>query len=465
MSAVELSKEEVPRFFGTDGIRGRAGEGMLAPAAVARVFAATARVLEAPDRFGEDFPSVVGRRVLVGRDTRESGRWLLEVITGSLSEHGYEVLDTGVLPTPGVSFLCRTWDSVALGVVISASHNPAADNGVKFFAPSGAKISPDFERAVEAEYAHGHSPSGAEPMRRVPTDRSVAAREAYVESLVQAVWKPERLHGRKIVLDTANGATFQVAPEVFRRLGMAVEVIGDQPDGTNINDGVGALHPGRLAELAQNLGAGVGVAFDGDGDRVIPVTAAGTVLDGDHVLALVGKYLQEVGKIPNKKVVATSMSNIGLEVSLAERGLELVRTDVGDRNVYLEMIAGLHPVGGEQSGHTIFLDDALTGDGLLTALRLLDVLDSDELDLESERHVMKRYPQILKNVPVSEKRPFEEISGVLDEVAAVERELAGRGRVVLRYSGTELLARVMVEGPDTESAESYTNRICAAILR
>ena len=464
MSAVSRSDENSPpRLFGTDGVRDRFGQGLLAPECVERIFGATASTLERADEFPNDFQQLSGRRVLVGRDTRASGRTLLEIAARALGAYGYQVVDVGVLPTPGVAYLARSWEGVCLGVVISASHNPAEYNGIKFFAPTGAKVSPEFERAVESECAAINARASAG--EQAVDDECVAARRDYVAYLVGSCWRPERLTGRSVLLDAAHGAAYEVAPQVFERLGMKVELRGASPDGENINDGVGALYPDRLAKGVKRANADVGFCFDGDGDRMIPITGAGTVLDGDHVLALAGKHLLKSDRLPLCSVVATVMSNVGLEVYLKSQGIELLRTDVGDRNVYLEMVAGPHPVGGEQSGHTIFLDDASTGDGILSGLRLLDVLESDDLDLEGESRVMQRFPQVLKNVEVAEKLPFEKLSGVLEAVQTVEAQLEGMGRVLLRYSGTEPLARVMVEGPDRKTTDEYTDRICETIRR
>jgi phosphoglucosamine mutase len=454
--------EAAPRLFGTDGIRARYGEGPLAPGRIDEVLAAAAYVLEERERFGEDFPSPRGRMIVVGRDTRSSGADLLAAIAAVFHGRGWDVVDLGVLPTPGVAAVASAWDGVALGVVLSASHNPAEYNGIKFFSPTGAKISPAFERAVECA-CHQQSAPAAERSSRPAIDRQAEARHHYVSRIVGCCRHPERLAGQTIALDTANGATFEVAPEIFRQLGANVELLGHRPDGTNINLDSGALHPENLAARARENGAALGFCFDGDGDRMIPVTGVGTILDGDHVLALAGRRLAAEDRLPGGVVVATVMSNVGLEIALRERGIDLLRTDVGDRNVYLEMVAGSHPVGGEQSGHTIFLDDARTGDGILSAVRLLDLLADERLDLEGEARVMSRFPQVLSNLEVTEKVPFAELGGVLQRVREVEEQLAGRGRVLLRYSGTEPLARVMVEGPDEDDARDYAESICQAI--
>ncbi len=453
----------VEPLFGTDGIRDRFGEGRLSTETVERVLAATVRVLSERQKFSDDFPGKNGKTILVGRDTRASGSVLLEMVAASFVDAGYRVFDLGVLPTPGVAMASRACEEAALGVVLSASHNPAEYNGIKFLAPTGAKISPAFERAVVREYAAGGAARGVRQGGGELVDKKDDARRDYVDDLVGRCRNPRRLRGRTIFLDTAHGATSEVAPEIFRRLGMIVKSIGDEPDGRNINEGVGALHPERLSAEIEGTEACLGLCFDGDGDRMIPVTRSGTVLDGDYVLALAGRHLNRTGGLPNRTIVATVMSNVGLELALRDEGVELLRTDVGDRNVYLEMLQGRHPVGGEQSGHTIFMEDGRTGDGILSGLRLLDMLESDDLDLDLEAQIMKRYPQVLKNVKVGEKKPFEELGGVLDVVRAVEEQLAGEGRVVLRYSGTEPLARVMVEGSDRESIERFAGEICEAI--
>ncbi len=452
-----------PAFFGTDGVRDRFGHGMLTPEKVARIVGATARALRERRSFPDDFGDRDGKVILIGRDTRISGAELLGRVARPFIEHGYRVFDLGVLPTPGVAFACRSLDEAILGVVLSASHNPAEYNGIKFFAATGAKISTEFERAVERHYAMGDVVESHDVRGGEIVSKAEEVRTAYIDYLVRCCRKPERLRQRKIVLDTAHGATFEVAPEVFRRLGMIVRTIGDRPDGTNINEEVGALHPEPCAAEVASTGACLGLCFDGDGDRMIPVTGSGTVLDGDHVLALAAEHLDSTGGLPGRTVVATVMSNIGLERALSNMGIDLLRTDVGDRNVYLEMLRGGHPVGGEQSGHTIFMDDARTGDGILSGVRLLDMLESDDLDLEREAGIMKRYPQVLRNVTVETKSPFDELRGVLDAVHGVEKQLAGDGRVLLRYSGTEPLARVMVEGPNRESTERYCDEICEAI--
>jgi len=453
-----------PRIFGTDGIRDRPGEGYLAEEAIGRLVRAAAFVLRNRGIFPEDFPPGTGDVVLIGRDTRASGTEISSALAEGFSRCGHPVVDVGVLPTPGVAFLSSRWPGVGLGVVVSASHNPAEYNGIKFVAPTGSKISPGFEDAVSAAFFRGLSGGPKAACGKVES-RAGEALEAYVDHLVRLPREPERLKGHRVALDLANGATFQVAPEVFRRLGLTVEVIADDPDGHNINKDCGTLHPEALARQVSSDGASFGFCFDGDGDRVIPVTRRGRILDGDHVLLFSGRHYLRCGRLPLRTVVATVMSNVGLEIALKRDGIELHRTDVGDRNVYQAMIAEGHPVGGEQSGHIIFLEDARTGDGILAAIRCLDVLEGAALDLESESLALVRYPQILRNVRVAHKRELEELPAVSEAVREARLALSDRGRVLLRYSGTEPMLRVMVEGPDASMIEALSDSICETIRR
>lgn len=457
------------QLFGTDGVRDRAGEGLLAPDSVCRLTRATARVLGRRELFGEDFPGPHGNRVLIARDTRSSGAEILELVTDGFLQAGYSVGDLGILPTPGAAHLASVSPDCCLAVVISASHNPAEYNGIKLLAPTGAKISPAFESAVSRCYQEMESSSDGRPdpgaIGRYD-DVSSRAIEDYVRFLVSKCRQPERLRGKKVLLDTANGAAYQAAPMVFEALGMDVECVGASPDGTNINAGCGALCTEHLAESMRHSEQGcVGFCFDGDADRMIPITASGTILDGDYVLLLAGRQYHRSGRLPRKTVVATVMSNLGLEEALARDGLNLLRTPVGDRHVYRALIEEQHPIGGEQSGHLIFLEDSRTGDGILAAIRLLDVLESDDLDLDAEARIMNRYPQVLRNVKMRERVPIGAVPGVSGAVRRAERQLGDNGRVLLRWSGTEPLVRVMLEGPSATVVEQLCGGICEAIER
>jgi phosphoglucosamine mutase len=454
------------RIFGTDGVRDKFGHGFLTPGSIARLLRATTAVLEHRGDFSRDFPgeksSAERCRVIVGRDTRASGEDIGGVVALTLKNHAYHVVDVGVVPTPGVAYLLSTKPDSALGIVISASHNPAEYNGIKFFAPTGAKVSPEFEDAVSSAYWS----ESAGAMRDGGTPESdPGAVDAYVDYLVAACRNPDALKGRRVALDTAHGATHDVAPRVFRALGAEVSTLGDQPNGENINAVCGALYPENLAKEVVARNAVYGFCFDGDGDRMIPVTESGDVLDGDITLAITGRHLQSEGRLPLKTVVATVMSNLGLEKSLAECDIELLRTPVGDRHVYESMVAEGHPVGGEQSGHLIFLDDALTGDGTLAALRLVDSLASFDWSLGGASRVMKRYPQILVNYDVARKIALDDTPEVQDVIRLAEKALDGEGRIVLRYSGTEPLLRVMVEGPESGLIERVARQIGESVVQ
>jgi phosphoglucosamine mutase len=458
---------EAPCIFGTDGVRDEAGRGLLAEESVRRLVQALLVVLDERERFGADFPHGRGEAVYIGRDTRSSGGLLLEQVSDEILRSGREVVDLGVLPTPGVARVVSASAESCLGIVLSASHNPARYNGIKLFSARGAKISEEFELAVSAVYRELESGQRAPLRRGRPRCRlrpqADRACNQYMDFLAASCERPERLRGRRVVLDTANGAAFEVAPQVFRRLGALVECIGDAPSGSNINEGCGALEPASLAAAVSMRRADLGFCFDGDADRVIPVTASGSVLDGDYVLALAGRRALREGKLPAKTVVATVMSNLGLEKALRAEGIELRRTPVGDRNVLEVMEREGHPIGGEQSGHLIFLDRARTGDGILAALRLLDVLESDEIDLDREASLLTPYPQILRGVKVGRRVPLLSLPDVAKAVASAEARLGSEGRVLLRYSGTEPLVRVMVEGPAEALIDDLCGRIVAAV--
>ena len=453
----ESKLAELPELFGTDGIRERFGSGWLTAASVRRIARATATILQRRDGLERDLSPAADKVVLVGRDTRRSGGELFDLFAGELLRYGVTVYDLGILPTPGIAYVAAQWSEADLGVVLSASHNPAEYNGIKFFSSFGSKVSDAFEAALTLAYAEDTEPATVAP-GQIHSERCEAARREYSEYLLSRCPADARWSNRKVVLDTANGATFQVAPWIFRQLGFDVETVGADPDGDNINRDCGALHPEVVADRVRQSGAELGFCFDGDGDRMVPVGGNGSVFNGDHVLYIAAKARLAAGMLPTLSVVGTSMSNFGLEAALTDLGVELLRTDVGDRWVYSAMVEGGHPIGGEQSGHTIFLDDSRTGDGILSALRLLSALP-DGSDLEAAAAEVPYFPQRILNVRVREKRPFEELPSVLDAVREANVELSGRGRIVLRYSGTEPLARVMVESED----EAMTERIAAAV--
>lgn len=446
-------------IFGTDGVRGRAGEGLLSTDSVAALARSLASVLQDRVEFPLDIGKERGEAVYIGRDTRESGIQLLGQLSDSFLAAGLDVCDLGILPTAGIAEVARSSAECCMAIVLSASHNPALDNGIKLLSAGGFKVSELLEEEVSRRFHSGVSPETAK--RGVLRDVSGDAFERYVNFLVST--SGGGLEGRKVFIDAANGAACTVAPEVFRRLGMEVRSIGDQPDGHNINDGCGSLFPEKLSEAVHESGFDIGFCFDGDADRLIPVGAAGTIFDGDIILALGGRYYQGDGKLPSNAVVATVMSNIGLERSLDECGIELIRTSVGDRNVYSQMREGGHPLGGEQSGHIIFMDHSYTGDGILASIQLMSFLRDQDLDLDRGAEIMTSYPQVLRNVKVRERVPLDGVDSLREIVGKVEGLLGSEGRVLLRYSGTEPLLRVMLEGPQQRLVEQLCDDICDVI--
>jgi phosphoglucosamine mutase len=438
------------RLFGTDGIRGRAGEFPLDPPTVQKIGRAVVRALGA-----------TSPRVLIGRDTRESGAELEEHLTAGLAAEGAEVESAGVIPTPAIAHLARGREGgqrrggYQLGIVISASHNPYEDNGIKVFGGGGRKFSTELEERTEAivERLDSEMLANAAPARRDLTD-------AYLGHLKRA-YEGRRLDGMHLVVDCANGATSFLAERLFEGLGARVSVVHDRPDGRNINRGCGATVPEEVARAVVDAGATFGVAFDGDGDRAIFADEAGNVVDGDHVLFLAGRRLHAAGRLKSGAVVATVMSNIGLELALGKLGVPLVRTAVGDRNVLEEMERRGANLGGEQSGHVIFLDNHTTGDGMLTALKLLEVIVASGRSLRELASELLVYPQVLLNVRVREKRDIETLPVFKEALDRARAALDGRGRLVVRYSGTEPLLRVMAEGPD----EKEIRELAEAIVR
>ena len=445
----------VRQLFGTDGVRGVAGE---YPLDARTVHALGAALGDAAARLSPD-PQVV-----IGMDTRESGPWIAAQVAGGLARRGVKVRFAGITTTPGVAYLTRTGPFVA-GVMISASHNPYRDNGIKVFGHSGYKLPDAQEHAIEQEiFALLESGLERAPCELVQ-DPELDCH--YVDALASTMPRP--LKGLHMVMDCGNGAASRLAPELFERLGARVEAICAEPDGRNINLGCGALHVERLRERVLAAGADLGVAFDGDADRAIFVSSTGNVVNGDGVLLMVARRLHELGRLPGPEgvptVVATVMSNLGLERALAAHGIRMLRTPVGDKYVLEEMLRGNLPLGGEQSGHVIFREFATTGDGLLTALRIIERSEETGLSLDELTADFHIYPQRLVNVRFKVKRPLEALPAVQSEIRETEQEFAGAGRVLVRFSGTEPLARVMVEGPSEERVGFRAERIASAIVK
>lgn len=440
------------RLFGTDGIRGIAGEFPL-DARTAYAFGC-ALGSWAADRARPGAPA----EVLIGMDTRESGPALARLVAGGLADRGVRVRFAGLITTPGVAYLART-DSFTAGVMISASHNPYRDNGLKAFDHSGFKLPDDQELLIEEEIFRLLD-TKIEP-REAPLEADEELGRAYAEYLRSTF--QASLAGVSLVVDCANGAASYAGPDLFRRLGADVHALACDPDGRNINLNCGSLHLDGLREAVLRNKAQAGVAFDGDADRAMFVSASGKVVDGDAVLFLAAQALKERNALAGDLVVATVMSNIGLERELARRGVRLLRTPVGDKYVLEEMVRSGASLGGEQSGHVIFRDFATTGDGLLTALRVFEIMARSGAGLDELTQDLKIYPQILVNVRVQAKRPLSELEAVGQEIRDAEGAFGDSGRVLVRFSGTEPLARVMVEGPDEALVRHYAYRIASAI--
>jgi phosphoglucosamine mutase len=448
------------QLFGTDGIRGIPGKYPLDNATLERAGFALGEYLLAHE------PKKGARpRVLIGRDTRESGPHIATEIARGLSAAGAEAIAAGVLTTPGVAWLVSR-EGFAAGVVISASHNPYHDNGVKLISASGMKFPDAIEAEIESSIL---SPKSAEsPANRAGhTDKidhggDEKLHEDYVAGLREAVFPGAKLAGMKVVLDCANGAASKLGPQLFRSLGASVTAINSTPDGRNINTGCGSLYPEAMQKRVVESGAALGVAFDGDADRAIFATASGKLVNGDGVLLAAGRYLKSTGKLKGGAIVGTTMANLGLERALEKSGLKLTRTDVGDRYVLEEMQRTGANLGGEQSGHILFLDDATTGDGMLTAVKMASLISiAGPLDTLVED--LKIFPQKIVNVPVGSKPALESLPEVVQALREAESALGRSGRVVLRYSGTEPLARVMVEAEQERDVRHWTEALASAL--
>jgi phosphoglucosamine mutase len=439
------------QLFGTDGIRGVAGE----PPLDARTVYASGVALAAEARCLSADPEV-----LIGMDTRESGRWIAELIAGGLAAQGVGARFAGVVTTPGVAYLTRSLPFAA-GVMISASHNPYQDNGIKIFSHSGYKLPDDEEHLMEEEIFRLLD-AGVEPRpATLVEDPQLDGR--YLDHLLSTM--NASLSGMRLVIDCGNGAASQLGPDLFRRAGAEVLPLSCQPDGRNINLDCGALHVERLQRDVPERGASAGVAFDGDADRAIFVAPNGRIVDGDAVLLVAARALKAAGQLPESLVVATVMSNLGLEKALEREGVRMARTPVGDKYVLEEMLRSGAALGGEQSGHVIFHRYATTGDGLLTALRVFEIARQSGRNLDELTADFEVYPQKLINVRVRARKPLAEIGAVQREIERCETEFDGAGRILVRYSGTEPLARVMVEGPQLPQVEDCARRIAGAIQR
>jgi phosphoglucosamine mutase len=449
------------RLFGTDGIRGVAGRFPLDTTTVARI--GRSLVLNLGRELGRE------PRILIGRDTRESGPQIEQALASGAKAAGATVQSAGIITTPGVAYITRT-ASYDAGVVISASHNPYQDNGIKVFSPSGRKLADEMERRIEADIA-GPAELIVEPRQpkrdlaslRDQAKAKIRHHLSYIDYLVNEVAQGSRFEGLKLGLDCSNGAASGIAPAVFERLGSHVEVIAAEPDGRNINEGCGSLHMESLQRLVVDRRLDLGIAFDGDADRALFVDEAGALVDGDATLLILADDLKKRGLLGGNLVVATVMSNIGLEIAMRERGMELVRAQVGDRYVLEELLARQAKLGGEQSGHIIFPDISLAGDGIITAIEMIRAVKEAGVALGRLAGQMTRYPQVLLNVRVAFKPPFETLPLVNAEIERLEGDLQDRGRLLVRYSGTENLARVMIEGKDEREITAQANQLAETI--
>jgi len=435
------------RLFGTDGVRGVAGEWPLDPPTIARLGAAIVRTHGGAPR------------LIIGRDTRESGEWIAREFARGATAAGASITSAGVLPTPAIAYLARA-QGFDFGVVLSASHNPFGDNGIKVFSGRGEKFGETEERAVEAVMADPSWKVDPAANAHIVSGDFVAP---YLEHLAQLLPSAGALAGARIGVDMANGATTATAVRVFESLGFTLVTLGDQPDGRNINLACGSTHPARLAAAVLAQGCRLGLAFDGDGDRAIFVDHRGHIVDGDAVLLMLALHRKRQGRLAGDTVVATVMSNIGLELALKERGLRLIRTPVGDKYVMEEMLAGNYVLGGEQSGHVIMAEHLPTGDGVATALAVLRVMADTGRELSDLASDLKTFPQTLVNVRVRNKKPVDEVPEIQAAIARVDAALGGRGRILVRYSGTEPLLRIMLEGEDQATVQAWAEEIADAV--
>jgi len=438
------------KLFGTDGIRGVAGEYPLDQQTVYAIGRALGHHLPAGPR-----------RVVIGQDTRESSAWIADTLASGLKDTGVETCSAGVITTPGIAYLTHTLNFSA-GVVISASHNPWQDNGIKVFGSDGYKLSDEIELEIEQEIFSQLNAGGALPQTSVahslPGDAEL--RNAY------SAWMTRSIAGAKdlrAVVDCANGAASALAPEIFRLRGISAEFIHNAPDGRNINRDCGALHPEVVAKAVVARKADIGICFDGDADRALFADHRGNVVNGDAVMLLLARELKRAGRLRNDLVVATTMSNMGLEIALREAGIRMLRAPVGDKYVLEEMKKSGAVLGGEQSGHIILSEIATTGDGLLTALKVVEIIARSGKSLAALVADLKVFPQVIKNVRVREKTPLDQVQAVKVAIDSAQRDLNGTGRVVVRYSGTEALARVMIEAESSALTEKHATAIAEAI--
>lgn len=442
------------KLFGTDGVRG-----------VANIYPMTAEIaMQLGRAIAYVFKKEPRRhKIVIGKDTRLSGYMLETAMASGICSMGVDVMLVGPLPTPGIAFITSSMRADA-GVVISASHNPYQDNGIKFFSRDGFKLPDELEAEIESfifeNNEPSHRPTASDIGKAYRIDDAIGR---YVVFAKNTFPKELTLDGLKIAVDCAHGAAYKVAPEVFYELGAEVFPIGVKPDGENINDGCGSLYPDVAAKLVKEKNADIGIALDGDGDRVILIDEKGRVLDGDYLMAIVAARMLKQNVLKKKTLVATIMSNMGLEEAVKKCGGKVIRTNVGDRYVAEEMLKGGYNLGGEQSGHILFMDHTTTGDGIISALQVLAGMVKENKKLSELSGIMKQFPQVLVNVKVKQKKDFLKIPQIANRIREIENKLDGNGRLSVRYSGTEPLARVMIEGKDEKEIKKMAKYIVEAI--
>ncbi len=437
-------------LFGTDGIRGIANEHPMTVEMAVNIGRAAAFLFRKSKKKSS---------IIIGKDTRISGDMIEHALVSGICSMGTDAYLAGIIPTPGVAFITSSTDSTA-GVVISASHNPFYDNGIKIFKEDGQKLSDEIESEIEHLVQNGDIHTLCKSVRKPGTVYKIDdAVKRYSDFLVSTLPKSCSLQGVKIVIDCSNGATYKIAPEIFKKLGADVETLFDSPDGENINENCGSQHPEALKKRVVETGADIGLAFDGDGDRLIAVNEKGDILTGDQILAICAKDMKLRGALKNNTVVSTIMSNMGLGTALKEMNIDHVKTKVGDRHVLEKMLSAGAVLGGEESGHMIFLDYHTTGDGILAGLRLVEAMSSQLKPLSELAEIIHLFPQVLINVEVTKKPDIREVPVIVNKIESVESCMGEKGRVLVRYSGTQPLCRIMVEGPDIDEIRKHCQQI------
>ncbi len=444
------------KLFGTDGIRGVANEYPMTSEMALKIGRAVALIFKKHD---------VGSKIIIGKDTRISGDMLEYAVASGICAMGSDVFLAGILPTPGIAFLTASAGANA-GIVISASHNPFYDNGIKIFKDDGFKISDEKESEIERLVLNENMEQMSKSVQKTGRVYTMAdAGKKYSQFLKKSLPQKIDFNGIKIVMDCSNGATFRVAPELFAELGADVEPLFVTPDGKNINDNCGSQHTEALIKAVKEKNADIGLAFDGDGDRLVAVDENGDVVTGDRIIAICAKYLKQNERLKGNQVITTVMSNLGLCLALKNMNIKHAFSKVGDRHVVEKMISSGAVLGGEDSGHVIFLDHHTTGDGILTALKLIEVVKAESKSLSELSRVMTAFPQVLINVEVRHKPDLDTIPDIQDAIKSVEHYLGDEGRVLVRYSGTEPLCRVMVEGPTVDMTNTYCRELADVIRR